>query len=1166
MITQGTLTAGSNYTIDYTEEYLTINLRPLSITANNITKVYGQEYTFVGNEFTHGDLYFTDKITGVDLSSTGAAADAALGAHTIEISNAAGTGLENYDISYVLGTMTVVDKTVLTITGLTADNKVYDGTTDVNISSYGSLVGVQSEHDVTLVTTSATASFANKNVGDGKTVTVLGLTLGGADAGSYMIGESHTTTANITALDLTLTNFTAEDKVYDGTTDVITSGFDDDRVLGDDLEFNYVAAFASANVDVDIQVNFSSITISGGADTNNYTLITTEGVSTASITTREVTITPTPGQTKIYGEDDPVFTFTESNLISGDTYTGTLSRGVGNIVGNYAYEVGSLSYGNNYTINLVPGTFTITKKALTIVPRNITKLIDTEYVFDGTEFVPDGLEYLDEIGSVELSSDGTLIGAAEGYYDINIGAITFTVGTADNYNINKTVGTLTVANITYLSLTGLTADNKVYDGDANASISNWGTLVGVQPGHSVGLVNTSATVTFSDKNVGVDKMVTVTGLDIDGDDADLYMIEDQTTVADITAVDLLVSNFVADDKIYDGTTSVNGAGFSDDRISGDLLQFTYDVAFASIDVAADIPVNFTNIELTNGADIGNYNLVTLEGTATASITAKPITVTPDADQLKLEGEVDPVLTYTNDPLIGEDAMTGLLSRETGETHGDYQILIGTLSAGGNYSIDLQPEVFTIVAVETYTLTLAVNPIDAGTATGGGEYQEGGVVTITAVPADGYQFVNWTNNGEEVSTDAAFQYTMPAANTNLVANFEEDIPQKYALTLEVNPLESGNVTGGGEYTEGAEVDLTATPVEGYQFVNWTNGDVEVSTEANFTFTMPAENTTLVANFEEIPTAYSVAITVVPEGSGSVTGTGDYYEGDEVTVTATANEGFIFQNWRVNGAVISSDQSYIFIMPGESVALEAYFIEEGTVTYELFLVANPVDGGTVIGAGTFVEGELVTVSTIATEGYTFVNWVNEDIEVSTDATFVFTMPAANTTLAANFQEIVETYTVTFNVKSNEVEIEGATITINGITETLTSDIDGIATVELESGDYEFSVAANDYEVYSGSFTVVDQDIAIEVDLTHVDVSTGILENVSVYPNPITNSINISGSYNLSRIVVSSITGSIVQDIRSVQVNSIQLDVDLPSGIYFVILIASDGSQKTIKLVRE
>jgi len=227
---------------------------------------------------------------------------------------------------------------------------------------------------------------------------------------------------------------------------------------------------------------------------------------------------------------------------------------------------------------------------------------------------------------------------------------------------------------------------------------------------------------------------------------------------------------------------------------------------------------------------------------------------------------------------------------------------------------------------------------------------------------------------------------------------------------------------------------------------------------------------------------------------------------------------------------------------------------------------VDGGTVIGAGTFVEGELVTVSTIATEGYTFVNWVNEDIEVSTDATFVFTMPAANTTLAANFQEIVETYTVTFNVKSNEVEIEGATITINGITETLTSDIDGIATVELESGDYEFSVAANDYEVYSGSFTVVDQDIAIEVDLTHVDVSTGILENVSVYPNPITNSINISGSYNLSRIVVSSITGSIVQDIRSVQVNSIQLDVDLPSGIYFVILIASDGSQKTIKLVRE
>ena len=72
--------------------------------------------------------------------------------------------------------------------------------------------------DVTLDDSAISGSFDTKDVGTGKTVTVTGLTLTGADAGKYILVQP-TTTADITAATLTVTGITAGDKVYDGTTD-----------------------------------------------------------------------------------------------------------------------------------------------------------------------------------------------------------------------------------------------------------------------------------------------------------------------------------------------------------------------------------------------------------------------------------------------------------------------------------------------------------------------------------------------------------------------------------------------------------------------------------------------------------------------------------------------------------------------------------------------------------------------------------------------------------------------------------------------------------------------------------------------------------------------------------------------------------------------------------
>lgn len=73
---------------------------------------------------------------------------------------------------------------------------------------------------------------------------------------------------------------------------------------------------------------------------------------------------------------------------------------------------------------------------------------------------------------------------------------------------------------------------------------------------------------------------------------------------------------------------------------------------------------------------------------------------------------------------------------------------------------------------TYKLTLLANPDDGGTRTGGGDFKEGAKVALSATASDGFTFVNWTDAANEVvSTNAAFEYTMPAKDITLTANFE-----------------------------------------------------------------------------------------------------------------------------------------------------------------------------------------------------------------------------------------------------------------------------------------------------------------------------------------------------------------------------------------------------------
>ena len=143
--------------------------------------------------------------------------------------------------------------------------------------------------------------------------------------------------------------------------------------------------------------------------------------------------------------------------------------------------------------------------------------------------------------------------------------------------------------------------------------------------------------------------------------------------------------------------------------------------------------------------------------------------------------------------------------------------------------------------QTYTITVSANPSAAGTVDGAGTYTLGQSHTVTATANPGYAFVNWTEGGTEVSTNANYQFTV-TGNRTLQANFV----QQHTIAATANPTDGGGVTGGGTYNQGASCTLTATANEGYTFTNWTEGGTEVSTNANYQFTVTG-NRTLQANF-------------------------------------------------------------------------------------------------------------------------------------------------------------------------------------------------------------------------------------------------------------------------------------------------------------------------------
>ncbi len=742
-----TVKAGSaSYTGSVTLDF-TITPVPLTITADAVSKVYGDADPAFTFQLTSGSLLSGDLITGVLTRDVGET----VGSYAISQGTVTAGG--NYSLGFVSAALTI-DKKDLTVTPM--------ATTAV----YGE-VG-RDDHPVTY---SGFVNGEDESVLSGNNPGLLQVLLIGTDSFypvsptahtggvSILSPETQVSAANYHLIfetaDLTVTPrpiaITADSRTIIYGEDANTGNT---AVLEETDQVNHKGLAPSETIsDFSGSLGFSNISqtnagthtgviVPSGLTNANYTI----SYIPADLTINQLAIEVTADAgTKTYGDADPAFTFqiTQGSLVGGDQFSGTLERLSGEAVGNYIINQGTLSAGVNYVLSYQSSDLSITK-------RNIEVTADNKFKIVGTS--EPALTYTLTSGSLAFSDvlTGTLAretGEEIGFYAINQGTLT----AGNNYNLNFVQGNFEVtpkmlqviqfdalADVTYgdgsfdltgsassgLALTYSSSDPAVATilgnrvtilaaGTTNIIASQAGDAVTeaaenqiqplvVQP-RTIEVAADPQSKTYGDSDPGLTYQVTsgsfINGENftgslsrVNGESVGTYAIEQGTLTGGanyslvFSGSDLTINTRTIE-LTADPQTKVYGEGdpsltyqmtqgnlvFSD-LISGDLSRAggesvgKYTIEQGSITAGANYSLSFVSDDLT--------------------ISQREITITADAGQSKTYGDAEPALAFsvTSGALQFADAFTGALSREAGENVGSYAIIRNTLTAGLNYNL------------------------------------------------------------------------------------------------------------------------------------------------------------------------------------------------------------------------------------------------------------------------------------------------------------------------------------------------------------------------------------------------------------------------------------------------------------------------------------------------
>lgn len=216
------------------------------------------------------------------------------------------------------------------------------------------------------------------------------------------------------------------------------------------------------------------------------------------------------------------------------------------------------------------------------------------------------------------------------------------------------------------------------------------------------------------------------------------------------------------------------------------------------------------------------------------------------------------------------------------------------------------------AANQYTLTVVSADEAMGSASGGGTFDYGNTVTISANPTEHYHFVRWNDGNTDNPRDIEI-----TQDRTLTAFFAIDT---HHVDVTSGDITRGSVTGGGDFEYGTAITVSATAYSGYQFVRWSNG---VSYNP-YTFAVTTDME-LTAVFIEEGTVYNISVTANDPTAGTVTGGGPYGVGEEAVLTAIANSGYQFDHWEDGSyqnprtVTVTADASYVaYFVPTQSIS--------------------------------------------------------------------------------------------------------------------------------------------------------------------------------------------------------------------------------------------------------
>ena len=370
------------------------------------------------------------------------------------------------DVNYYVNgttTFTIAPKPV-TVSGITASNKTYDGTTDATLVFTGATLTGKLDGDDLTVT--ATGAFADANVGTGKAVTINGITLEGTSASNYQLaaeGQQTTATANIEAISVTVSGITASNKKYDGTNNATldcSAATLTGKLDGDDLTVTATGTFENADVGSGKTVTISGWTL-GGADAGYYEPAATgnQASTTADITQAPLTITA-KDKSIAYGDAPANDGVEYAGFVNGETET-VLSGSL-----EYVYNSALDGSGTAYTATSPRGAYYIIPSGLTSSNYNITFVAGTLTV---------GLK---SIGSGYDLASGFTVSLGEGNSIIlKDGETTLVEGTDYTLGTPTTSGRYTITDITgsgnYTNTVSIRFANVTFMSDGSEGATDW---------------------------------------------------------------------------------------------------------------------------------------------------------------------------------------------------------------------------------------------------------------------------------------------------------------------------------------------------------------------------------------------------------------------------------------------------------------------------------------------------------------------------------------------------------------------------------------------------------------------------------------------------------------------------------------------------------------------